>query len=468
MKIEKDEIIGKKYKKPIKATTIVSILIAITIVIVIGIIVLILMMQKDRLTLSIDGQSISFATDTFLFTEETGDIYISIKDIAPLVGYEGHNGEYKLSSEDTSKMYVEAKDGTETTSFFLNSTTISKLAPDSTDDYENIEITAPVIAVNNKLYVNLDGFMHGFNSILKYNKNDKTITIQTLPYLLAYYQTNIKNFGYDTLSDDFNNQKSLVFGLLVASKETTRKYGVVNAQTGNEIISPRYNKIDYLEGSKEFIVTNSSEKVGIVYSTGTTKIDALYDEIKILDKKLGYYIVKSNSKYGVINSDGETIIHIEYDDIGADLTDFQTDNIKNQYLLYDKVIPAKLNNKWRLFGTNGKRLTDAEYDTLGCMNITVKEKVVNNVLTIGDTEVIVVSSDDLYGGVNTKGELIIPFMFNYIYSITSGGEVTYNLVREGIDYNALDYIKIRKEQLGYTEGNKETDVNINEDEDNTI
>lgn len=369
-------------------------------------------------------------------------------------------GEYKISSEDTSKMYVEAKDGTETTSFFLNSTTISKTIPNSTDDYDNIEITAPVISVNGKLYINVDGFMHGFNSTLVYNKQANSISIQTLPYLFEYYKTNIKNYKYDNISEELNNKKAIIFGMIVASKESTGKYGVISTQTGSEIISPKYNELEFLESSKEFIVKSSSEKVGIVFSTGTTKIDALYDEIKILDKKLGYYIVKSNSKYGVINSEGEIVIHIEYDNIGVDLTKFQTDNVRNQYLLYDKIIPVRLNQKWRLFGINGKRLTNSEYDFIGCQNTNIKDKVVNNVLAIGDSDVIVVSQDGKYGGVNTKGEQIIPFMFEYIYSITSAGEITYYLVYNQVDYNALEYIEMSKEHLGYTEGQKQTDVNL--------
>lgn len=91
MKIEKDELINKKYKKPIRTTKVVSILIAITVLIVIGIIILILVMQKDKLTLTIDGVKTSFSEDTFLFTEETGEVYMSIRDIAPLVGYDAHN-----------------------------------------------------------------------------------------------------------------------------------------------------------------------------------------------------------------------------------------------------------------------------------------------------------------------------------------------------------------------------------------
>jgi len=91
MKIEQDEIIGKKYKKPVKTTTIVSILLAITLIILIAIIILMLSMKENKLVLTVDGQRLSYTEDTFLFTEGTGDIYISISDIAPLVGYDSHN-----------------------------------------------------------------------------------------------------------------------------------------------------------------------------------------------------------------------------------------------------------------------------------------------------------------------------------------------------------------------------------------
>lgn len=195
-------------------------------------------------------------------------------------------GEYKLSSEDTNKVYIQGKDGKETTSFFLNSTIISKIAPDSKGDYENIEITSPVTSFGDKLYINVDGFMQGFNSILAYNDEAKTVTIQTLPYLVEYYKSNITNYGYSAISEELNNQKALIYGMIVASKDSTRKYGVISSTTGEEIISPRYNKIDFIENSKEFIITNSSDKVGIAYKTGKTKIDALYDDIKTLDKKL--------------------------------------------------------------------------------------------------------------------------------------------------------------------------------------
>lgn len=450
MKIEQDGVVEKKGKKQKnKSVTIILILILVTLLIVLGIVMLIAQIKERQLAVYVDGRKVNVSSDIFMFTENNDKIYISIKDIAPIVGYEAHNGEYKVNVEDVSKMYVEAINGTETTSFYLNSNLISKVAPDSTDDYDNIEINEPITMINDKWYISTEGFMKAFNSAFSYDTEKNDIIIQTLPYLVSYYKANISNYGYDQISEDFNNQKALIYGMLVASKTSTEKYGVVNTRTRNEIISPRYNNIEFIESAEEFIITNASDKVGIAYSTGETKIAVLYDEIKVLNSSLGYYLVKSNSKYGVMNSEGELVVHIEYDTIGIDTEEFQADNIKNQYMLYDNLIPVCLNEKWGLFDKEGKKILNAEYDSLGCINTDITDRAVNNVLAIGDTEVVVVSKDELYGGISTRGDFLLPVMFEYIFSITSGGETNYYIVYNGIDYSAKEYIDIMKDRLGY-------------------
>lgn len=387
-----------------------------------------------------------------------GQIYISIKDVAPLVGYEAHNGEYKINTEDTTKMYVEAKNGTETTSFYLNSNQINKTPPNSTDDYEHVEIKIPVSMINNKWYIDSESFMQAFNAAFKYNKETNKLQIQTLPYLVAYYKENVKNYGYDQISDDFNNQKALIYGMLVASKSSTGKFGVVNVNTNEEIIGPRYNKIEFLEGPKEFIITNSSDKVGITYSTGETKISVKYDDIKVFNSSLGYYLVESNEKYGVINSKEELVVHIEYDMIGINSEDFVTDSAKSQYMLYDNLIPACVNGKWDIFDKTGAKITGEQYDTVGCaITKDMTERVVNNAITIGDTGVVVVSKDGKYGGINARKDLLLPVMFDYIYSLTSGGETKYYVVYNEKDYSATDYIDRMKEALGYNKEEEDID-----------
>ena len=400
---------------------------------------------------------------THLFLQKTGKIYVSIRDIAQYVGYEAHNGEYKIDVEDTNKMYVEAKDGTETTSFFLNSTTISKVAPDTTDDYENVIIPEPVTSINGKMYIVGEGFIVGFNSLLSYNSEENQITIQTLPNLLEQYTARIADYGYTQISEDFNNQKALIYGMIVASKESTEKFGVVSID-GTEILSPRYNNIEFDESPGEFIITNSSSKVGIAYTDGKTKITVAYDEIKVMDSELGLYLVKSNNKYGVIDSSETTIIYIEYDQIGIDTTLFPADNIKNQYILYDKIIPAKINEKWRLFDTSGNRITEVEYDTVGFVNED-DDVVENNALTIGETGTVVVGVAEKYGGIDVKGDELIQIRFDQIFSETNAGQTKYYILYNGTEYDAIEYINAMKKSLGYEEEENETNITPGEGND---
>lgn len=387
----------------------------------------------------------------------TGKIYVSIRDIAPLVGYEAHNGEYKENIEDKRKMYVESTvknqkiKGAETTSFYQNSKIISKVAPDSKDDYQHITIDEPVTMYNDKLYIVSDGFSIGFNSLFSYDKEKNNITIQTLPFLVEYYSGVLEqNYGYSDLSEDFINQKALIYGMIVASKEATGKFGVVSTN-GTEVISPRYNKIEFIENSGEFIITNSSEKVGIAYSTGETKISVSYDEIKVMDHDRGYYLVKSNNKYGVVDSSETLIVHMEYDQIGVDTSNFPADNINNQYILFNTVIPVQLNKKWGFLDATGKKLTEAIYDTVGYISEDTNERVVNNALAMKGLKVIVVSKDKKYGGIYVDGREIVPVRFDGIYSITSSGTTSYYIYFNEKAYNAAEYIEIVKRQLGIDE-----------------
>ena len=458
MQIENNGYIPEnEEKKSKKIITIIAILIAILVIGIMAVIFLIMSMKGNKLTVSVDGVTKSFSEDTFIFTDD-GKIYVSIKDIAPLVGYTAHNGEYKVNVEgDTNKIYVECPN--ETSSFYYNSTTISKVAPDSNNDYENITMSMPIIRANDKLYVISDGFVSGFNSTLSYDKAKNRITIQTLPSLVTAYAAAISDYDFAKISEDFNNQKAIISGLIVGNKEDG-KFGV-RSTNGAEIISPRYNNIQFVEATKEFIITNSSNKVGIAYNTGKTKITVFYDEIKVIDSTLGLYLVKSNNKYGVINSAENTIAHIEFEQIGIDASNFPSDNIKNQYILCKNIIPAKYNGKWRLLDIKGNRLTNDEYDEIGFINSSIKNKIINNALEIGNTNTIIVgklkdgtntgSKEKIYGGVDVKGNTLIPVSFEAIYSITSSGETTYYILNNEKEYNAVDLINAIKLRMGYTQ-----------------
>ncbi len=468
MQIETDLNQMNKKKGP-KITTVLIIMMTIIIIAAIGVIIAILSLQKQPLRVSVDGLPVALPADTFMFGEN-GKIYVSIRDIAPQVGYTAHNGEYKVDTEDTNKMYIQANDETETTSFYLNSTTINKVAPNTTDNYMNIVIDEPIIEMNGKMYITSDGFTSAFNSTFSYNSSKNTITIQTLPYLYEYYTSIITQLGdqkvYESISEDFINQKAIIYGMIVGV-DAKGKYGVISL-TGDEIISPRYDNIEFIENAQEFIITNSSKKVGIVYSTGNTKISVSYDEIKVIDSDLGLYLVKSNNKYGIVNSQEDLIVHMEYDKIGVDTTVYQTDNITNSYILFDTYIPVMQNQKWGLFNLQGQKIVETEYDGLGCIPKNMKDKVVNNTLLIEPQKVVVLEKDKKFGGIDTKGNMLIPVAFDGIYSTISAGETSYYLLYNEQEYNAVEYIRLIKEQLGIVDEDENEEDENDAKDTNTV
>lgn len=197
---------------------------------------------------------------TIIIDKETNKTYIDIKGIAKYLGYDAHNGEYKIDSEDTNKCWVECKE--ETASFFLNSNKISKIAPNSKEDYEENVITDPIISKNGKLYCTSEGIRIGFNSTFNYNQQTNTIEIYTLPTLAKTYLARLKQYGYEGANASFKNQKAILYNLFIV-KKSNNLYGVINA-SGEEIIGSRYKSIEFNESAQEFYVKNNSGKTGII------------------------------------------------------------------------------------------------------------------------------------------------------------------------------------------------------------
>ncbi len=177
-----------KNKKMLRLIIICIVIVLIISAILIGAIYYLNLLEQRKLKIYIDGVKTNVSEDAFLI-EDNGKIYVSIKDVAKLLGYDVHNGEYKVNSEETTKCYVESAN--ETASFFLNSNKISKVAPNTQDDYTNFIISEPVKSVNNKLYVISDGIKIGCNVRFKYDTNSNTIQIQTLPKLVTQYDASI-------------------------------------------------------------------------------------------------------------------------------------------------------------------------------------------------------------------------------------------------------------------------------------
>lgn len=377
-----------------------------------------------------------------LIDSDTKKVYVDIKGISQYLNYYAHNGEYKVDSEDTNKCWVECNN--ETASFFLNSNKISKVVPNTSDDYEDYLIAEPIISRDGKLYSTIEGIQIGFNVKFSYNQKTNTIQIYTLPYLINLYTDKFKTYGYEGENQSFKNQKSVLYNLFIVKKENSL-YGVINAN-GEEIISPRYKSIEFNETGKEFYVKNNLNRVGILTQSGTTKINLTYDDISMIDKQTGLYIVKSGNKYGILDNSGNIVIHLEYDKIGIDTAKFLSENISNKYLLYSNVIPVSQNNKWGLFNTDGKEILPVEFDEIGCSqgnNTTFNTK---SLLLIPTYKAIVMgkikdNNVKNYGIYNNEGKELVACALTKVYSITKGGIETYYMEYQGNDLDVEQYIK---------------------------
>lgn len=484
---------NSKNKKILNLVIICIVVVLVISACLIGAIYYLNLKQQKALKVYVDEQKISFKEDTFIMSND-GKIYVAIRDIASTLGYDVHNGEYKVNSEDDTKCYVE--NSNETASFFLDSNKVSKVAPNSKDEYTDFTISEPVIKQNNKLYVVSDGIEIGCNVKFSYDANTNTIKIYTLTYLVNHYNNKIISYGYKGIDTSFNNQKAILYNMFVV-QNSNEKYGVIDINN-NEIIGCKYDKMEFNESNQEFFVTNALSKVGIILANGTNKINIEYDEINVLNKEKGLYIVKNNNKYGVIDKDGNTkinvayeeikvldndlglyivkynnkygvidekdkqVIYWEYDAIGIDTKSFATDEIENPNLLFDNAIPVKKGTKWGLFDIKGQQILECEYDSFGCITTGITDKVVNNALIIPECECIVVCKDKKYGIIDKDGNLLVQYLLDNVYSITSQGKNTYYMSfehnGEEIEYEVVWYL----EQMGLYKPKKENEVSNEE------
>lgn len=464
-----DFIGGAGYNKPNeeqlkakKMMKVIGIILVLLLLVVIGLVALIYYMQSMQLKVYVDTKSNAKMKNIFVFDQDN-NLYIPIRAFANYVGYGSGNGEYKQYAEDITKCYVESKE--EIASFSLGSNKIYKIILDGNNDYEYYEINESIKMFNNQLYTTIEGAQIAFNISISYNQEQNQVNIYTLPYLVSYYTTKFQNAGIADKDASFSNQKALLYNMLII-KNGNENYGVQTLD-GQEVLGMKYSNIKFVESAKEFVVTTMENKMGIMSYDAKIKIAPEYDEIKQIDKDSGLYLATKNKKQGVVNSNGSIVLYLEYDQIGVNSSQYMSNIIKNQYLLYNKCIPAKKNGTWELFDKTGKNIAGSgtTYQELGC-SVGGKnngEENSNSVLLVPQYEGIVVGRNNVYGLIDSEGKSLLPIALQSIYSITSEGEETYYMLYNNQLMNVIDYIKkwVRPEK---NESNTQTD---NENTENT-
>lgn len=460
------EIIGTNQEEKNKKTkkTMMWITIAIIILFVVSIILFISIyyLEQQQFKFFVDGKKIAKTTnDLFLFEGET--VYVSLEDISSIINYKYYNGGYKQYSEDMERCYLESTN--EICTFERDSNKIYK-TPTGNINYEYFTINKPVKRMNGKLYITSEALKLACNLQFYYEPEKNTITINTLPYLAKYYTTNYK---YSAVSESFKNQKALLYNLLIIQNvENTEqysrgaKYGIYNLKDQKEIVGTKYTNIEFIESTGEFIVTTEEKKVGIITSDGETKVRPQYDALKQIDKDLNLYLATNGGKKGVIERNGKILIYLEYDEIGIDTTQFQNNDIKNSYLLFNNVIPVKQEGKWGMYDKKGNLILPIEYDGIGCI---ADGKNLNNILVIPEVKGIVVSKIyeieknrkvAYYGLVNSLGKELIATGLETIYSVTNNGREEYTMIYKGTSKNVIEYINENVDLEALSEENKTT------------
>lgn len=434
MNLIDEELQPKKKDNSKKMAKIILIIISLLVVAIIGTVIAIAYIQEKTLKLYVNG-SINEKVKQMMVIEDDGTIYFPIKDIASYLGYQSFNGEYTDKSEDQSKCYVQ--DDNEVANFALNSNKIYKLTLENSDgNYDYYYSKKPVMAINGKLYATSDAIENSFNVSFSYNADNQRAYIYTMPYLIQSYSSKVLDYGYEEISDNYNNKKTILNDMLVVTKDQGKIYAVIDIK-GNAVIEPKFDNIEYLPNSGDFLV-QSNNKVGIISAKKETKIQLLYDSLELIDSDTGLYLAKKDNKYGVIDSKGNIKIYIEYDQIGIDNTKFEQNNIKNKYLLDNGMILARKDKLWGAFDKNGKQVLDFEFDSFGYVATSNKDAI--NLLLIPDYNILVACQNKKYALINSTGEMIIRPVLDDAYMTINSGKKYYYMNANDRKINITEFL----------------------------
>lgn len=355
-----------KGKKVVLNLLIVSIIL---LVVVIALIYLLKGSQPKKASLYVNNESKTVISGLIINDEASGKKYVSLKDVASLIGYEYQNGEYLQYEESKTKGYLE--NSNQIIGFELGKNKIYKTVPNTEVEFEYYEIKNPIIQNNDKLYIALEDFDTTCDAVITYSDEKDQTVICTTDYLADEYEKKVVEQGvYKSVNKDFENQKAIIYNMLIVAKseekdnDNNNKYGVITTSM-QQVITPKYKEIKYNEYTGNFIVAASNGKYGVISKDGQEVIvEVKYDSVRIVNYDPLMYEVKLNNKYGIINKEGKVIANTEYDKLGyaGDKTKEQNAVliIKNVYDNKDGIVVCK-NNKYGILDIEtGREITPVE------------------------------------------------------------------------------------------------------------
>ena len=457
-------------KEKKKKILLVGIVICIITIIVLAVMIM-LYQNEDARTFKLYVNNVQFPniTDGFYITTTENETYVRARDIAYLIGWQYQNGEYGTYTEDTNSGYIQ--NGYEVSSFVAGSNILKKyieVTVKNTDPngvfqtnsengtLETFTLAAPVISQNGQIYFPLRCLPEICDATYTYSDPFR-MYIFNQEYLIAVARQNAAAYGYTQISGIYENMRLLPYGRMVVKKGDN--YGVVDLWRGGEYIGFKYTDMIFAQNVKEFFVKTyaaGEESIGIINIEGKQVVEPKkYSNIQILSDDLGLYLVEKGGEYGVLNREGEVIVHCEYDNIGIPEDIWETFEFTiedNKYLIFDDTIIVEADKKYGLFDTNGEQTLQAAYLGFGYIAADDKDAVKNaeDVLTIeindlklsdgnGTTRnvraIIVkqpVDGATKYGVYDAESKkLILPCIYDRIYSMTSRGNTEYYIEFRG-------------------------------------
>lgn len=473
---ESNKVYEKNKQKSAKKQTILAGIVLCVIIIMICIIGIFYLNNKEanRFKNILDGKEIEISQN-FIVNDENGIQYVNIKQLSGLVGYNYNQGDYIEVNEDKNSCYIENKyevvnfkvDDNTFSKYFkndintsiekdddeiqqseqqLNEEQITYIVKSEDKERENFLIEHPIKMINDQIYIPLDSVNLSCNSIISIT--EKSLEINSLDYLVQIMQQIAGKQGYETISSVYENLRAIPNSMLVVGKNNL--YGVISLETGESILSIKYDDIKYVQSENRFYVYLDS-KVGILDAQGNTIISPKeYDSIKIFDEEKKWFLVEANGKYGILSENGEFILHADFDGIGiSDIDSYNIGNFKNKNIWFDKLIAVKKGGKYGLYDIERKEfLVDLEkveecYDDLGYKTTSTDKAGEENLLIVPKEtgiEGIVVKVNGLYGiyDINLKG-LAIPCACTRMYYITNNGVSTYYMEFNGAQLPMKEY-----------------------------
>ena len=405
-------------------------------------------------------------SDGFYFKNDKGETYVRAKDIANFIGWSYQNGEYGSFTEDLNSGYIQNE--YEIASFVAGSNILKKYIQVTATEYtdetgqviepyeansengtlETSTLELPIISQDGQIYFPLKNLSDICNCRVNYD-NEYRMYIYDQKFLVNLAQVKAAEYGYQSVSGIYENMRALGYGMMCVSNGSM--YGVVNIDTGANILGLKYNDMVFAQNVKEFFVktvTGDEETIGIINLNGNTVVQPKnYDNLQILSDSLGLYLVEKDGKYGVLSREGEVVVECEYDSIGLPedvINDFNFSIETNKYILYDNSIVIEVDGKYGLYDIDGDLTLQPGFEGFGYVakDDDNSERSFEDTLTIEfrdlkcsdgitrDVKAIVLKYIDgdgniKYGLYDAESKMEIYAACDRIYGVTDKGETKY-------------------------------------------